>query len=625
MYRIKNCLFFFLLVLFCKFLSFSQTENTTTKKDYLKWKNIQLPDSTRAQAGISYVYNNRNLPKDSCFSLANSILQFTKDKHLKKQEGRILSLLGLLYWEYDDDKNAVLHLQKSNAICTKINDIECQANNLTRTGLLYNSDYNFRGAILKYKASLALVKTIHSPKIKFANYNSLGITYGNIFQADSSLFYLKKALQIAKEEGLSGSEADAYNSIGYAYSQNKDYKTAQEYFLKAISIFLKHNNTKALANAYFDLAGFYFNQNKFKESKLYAEKSMQLGKKIKDNNLMRKNSFYLYKANKHYKNYQEALRNYESYFDVNETKKILERNQRLLALELENKTIKDSLQQVHLKMKHQEEVAKKNIETQNLAFGWFTSILLLSFISYTIYKNTKQKQQKAVQEKQLEVEKFSTLLKNQELKSIDAMLEGQEKERQRIANELHDDLGGLIATLKLFVTNIKENQSEELIEKTDSLIDEVYNKVRNLSHAKNAGLMAKDGLFKTVEEMANTLSNLKNITINTSLNGVNERIDNTVELVAFRITQELLTNALKHAEASEISIQLNNHNHKLYITIEDNGKGFNPNNYPSNGIGLKNIKKRIAYYNGTININSTPNFGTTILIELPTTTTAMAS
>ena len=132
-----------------------------------------------------------------------------------------------------------------------------------------------------------------------------------------------------------------------------------------------------------------------------------------------------------------------------------------------------------------------------------SSLLLLgSVIFFLIQKNTKRKQLLAIQEREIESQKVTTLLKELELTAIDAMIEGQEKERQRIANDLHDDLGGLMATVKLHFNALKEKQSPELYTKTNELLDEAYNKVRSVAHAKNSGVMAKKGLLKALNDIA---------------------------------------------------------------------------------------------------------------------------
>lgn len=263
-----------------------------------------------------------------------------------------------------------------------------------------------------------------------------------------------------------------------------------------------------------------------------------------------------------------------------------------------------------------EQEKKKRFRNGVIALG---SLLILgSIIFFLIQKNTKRKQLLAEQEKELETQKVTTLLKEQELTAIDAMIEGQEKERQRIANDLHDDLGGLMATVKLHFNALKEKQSPELYNKTNELLDEAYNKVRSVAHAKNSGVMAKKGLLKALNDMAKTVSASNQLQVDIFDHGLDERLENSLELTIFRIVQELITNIIKHAEASEASIHITKHEDSLNIMVEDNGKGFNTKNIAKkSGMGIHSIDTRIENLGGNVTIESEIQKGTTVIIDIP--------
>ena len=219
----------------------------------------------------------------------------------------------------------------------------------------------------------------------------------------------------------------------------------------------------------------------------------------------------------------------------------------------------------------------------------------------------------------IEREKTTNLLKQQELTAIDAMIEGQEKERQRIANDLHDDLGGLMANVKLHFDALKDQKSPELFSRTNLLIDEVYQKIRSIAHAKNSGVIAKQGLLKAVQNMADKISSSNKISINVIDYGLENRLENSLELTIFRIIQELVTNVIKHANANEVTIHFTNHDDCLNIMVEDNGKGFNPSQITKTkkGMGISSIDKRVEHLNGTMTIESEQHQGTTIIIDIP--------
>ncbi|WP_046757375.1 sensor histidine kinase [Kordia jejudonensis] len=260
--------------------------------------------------------------------------------------------------------------------------------------------------------------------------------------------------------------------------------------------------------------------------------------------------------------------------------------------------------------------AEKNRKNSQLIISLI--VLALVIISaYFIQKNTRKKQLLAEQAKDLEAQKVSTLLKEQELASIDAMIEGQEKERKRIAEDLHDDLGALMATINLHLENIGSENNPNALDKTKVLLGEAYEKIRNMSHVKNAGVIANQGLLVAVNNMTSKIKSANKIDIEVIAYGLENRLENSLELSLFRMIQELITNMIKHAEATKATIQLTQHEKNLNIIVEDNGKGFDYTNSKDVGIGLENIKKRIKHLNGSLSIDSTLGKGATFLIDVP--------
>ena len=239
-------------------------------------------------------------------------------------------------------------------------------------------------------------------------------------------------------------------------------------------------------------------------------------------------------------------------------------------------------------------------------------------------KNSKRKTKLAEQENELEKQKNITFFKEQEITTINAMVAGQEKERKQIAEDLHDNLGSVLATLKLHFENLKINRERKktnqkmLFDKTENLIDEAYLKVRSIAHAKNAGVIANQGLLVAVQMMAEKISSSNKIKIEVIHFGLNKRLENSLEITVFRITQELITNIIKHAEATNATINLSLYEKKLNLIVEDNGLGFDTNKIKfKRGMGLNSIKTRIAHLKGNFNIDATLGKGSSILMDIP--------
>lgn len=259
---------------------------------------------------------------------------------------------------------------------------------------------------------------------------------------------------------------------------------------------------------------------------------------------------------------------------------------------------------------------------QNIATGLGGSLLLGSIIVFLAYRNTKRKQRIAEQERELDIQRTERVLKEKEIETINAMVEGQEKERLRLAGDLHDSIGGTLAAIKMHIGNMQNNlhttqNPEELLNKANLLISEAYKNVRAISHERNSGVMAKDGLLPAVQRLARNVSS-PNLTVEVQDFGLEKRLNPDLEITIFRIVQELVTNIIKHAQATETTISLTQHKNELNIMVEDNGIGFKTGKLPEKeGMGLGSIERRVEHLEGTMEVDSTIGKGTNIIIDIP--------
>lgn len=265
------------------------------------------------------------------------------------------------------------------------------------------------------------------------------------------------------------------------------------------------------------------------------------------------------------------------------------------------------------------EEKQRTLTNRNWLIAASLALLFGTGIAILLQKNTFKKRQLAEKETQLKQERVDNLLKGQELMSIDAMIAGQEKERQRVANELHDDLGSLMATIKLHFDNSKISKEDPGLQNAKKLLEEAYQKVRSMAHSKNSGVMSSQGLLPAIKKMAKVITETNALMVSVEDFGMGERLENSLELNLFRTIQELVANAIKHANATNVNIQLTQHEDILNIIVEDNGKGFDRSKIitHSTGMGLTNIEKRIEHLEGNFTVDSVLGKGTSILIDIP--------
>ncbi|MEO6166036.1 MAG: sensor histidine kinase, partial [Chitinophagales bacterium] len=220
------------------------------------------------------------------------------------------------------------------------------------------------------------------------------------------------------------------------------------------------------------------------------------------------------------------------------------------------------------------------------------------------------------------VHELTAQLNMQEIKSLNAMMEGQEKERRRIAADLHDRIGSALSAIKLHLTgfaNSLDNVSQKKMEfgKVVSMFDEAVKEVRQVSHDLASGVLVKFGLVPALRDLSESIQSASNLSVKFFTGGFDDRLDHRTEISLYRITQELISNILKHAHAKEINIYLHRQDDHLSLMVEDDGIGFDPAK-ASDGIGMKNIRWRVSQLKGNVLYDSLPGKGCTITIEIPT-------
>ena len=208
-----------------------------------------------------------------------------------------------------------------------------------------------------------------------------------------------------------------------------------------------------------------------------------------------------------------------------------------------------------------------------------------------------------------------------QINSMQSMIAGQEVERERIAKDLHDSLGGLLSTIKLQVERIRlgeggAGRSPEVNKATD-LLDVAVSEVRTISQDLQPGALKRLGLVPAINDLVNRYQSSSGPEISFQHYGIPTVLDQNLALSIYRIVQEILNNAIKHAEASEIFVQLNREEDSIVIHIEDDGKGFDPDKkYES--MGLENIRSRVNYLRGSLEIDSREGIGTSFIIHIST-------
>lgn len=223
---------------------------------------------------------------------------------------------------------------------------------------------------------------------------------------------------------------------------------------------------------------------------------------------------------------------------------------------------------------------------------------------------------------------FNDITENKNDKDEDtlALLKGQELERRRLAKEIHDGIGPLMSTIRLNLDAVKtelKDVPEKTLGKLDAmseLLQHAATDIRQISHDLMPSALIDFGLPEALNSLVRMMNDSEMLHVNFYHTGVTKRMKQKVEINLYRISQELLNNAIKYAKAKTINIQLVLRDDLLVLTVEDDGVGFDRNligHYLESGIGLRNIQTRVASLNGLFSVDTQPGKGVMSTVEIP--------
>ena len=454
------------------------------------------------------------------------------------------------------------------------------------------------------------------PKIKFSVFLSIGSGYSDAKLYDKAIAVFEESLTLSTQLNDSAQMSYDNMNIGAMYQSKGENVNALKKANIALPYLLKIKDTNSIAANYNNQARAYDSLGNYPEAIRLYLKADSIN--LRENPRKTKAIFYenIGKLYQKINNYEKALEYLNKSYELTE-----ETDDRLQSLKISVADTRSLLAEEKAERIIQQQKSSRN---KNIAFGLGGTLFLGSIIAFLVYRNTKRKQRIAEQEKEIEVQTTEKLLKEQELNTIDAMIAGQEKERQRLASDLHDSVGATLSAAKMQFEHLKKhrgslNNEDELYDRTQLLLEEAYTEVRAMAHAKNSGVIAKNGLLPAVNKLAQNASATGKIQIEVQDYGLDQRLEGSLEIAVFRIIQELVTNIIKHAEATEASISLTQHEDAINVVVEDNGKGFKAGKLSNNsgGMGLGSIEKRVEHMEGQMEVDSTPGKGTSVIIDIP--------
>lgn len=520
--------------------------------------------------------------------------------------------LGVTYWRSGDNENALIHYFKSRELNIKLNNKPGLVRNHIALGNYFAREHEYRKAIENYLEAEKYAG--HEDKSMLALIlKNTGNIYNDEafdgFNSQKAINYYQKSISVYAELGDTINIAGLHVNLGLIYENIKDFTSAERQYLRAIDMQNRLGLKTDVVNSYLNLGNVFQKKNDIAKAKESYLIGFKIAKSIQNTltcrNLARNLSLCFETEN----NYPEAYRYFLKYDSMDQI--IYTQQKTSVVKELETKYDTE---------KKQAEITLRTQQRDSI-MTTFIVLLVMTIIIVLIYS---QRQKMVVQlrerDRELMNKKVDELLREQEIKSLRSYLNGQDEERKRIAEDLHDRLGSTLSATKLYFNSITGSNPDKSnsFDKANELLDTAVEEVRDISHNLISGAISKFGLTTALTELKETISNTNQIKMEVFINGLDIRLNGKTELHLYRIIQELVSNILKHAKASEITIQLNKFLNELTLTVEDNGVGFNEaSDTHKNGLGLKNIESRVQSLDGLLRIDTGKGNGTTVLITLP--------
>lgn len=542
--------------------------------------------------------------------------------------------LGSIHLNTGNYNKSISNYYSALRILEKTNRPLAVASVLTNLGNIYLYQNKYNKALLEYKKALNILD--QHPKKRSSKRASvltnMGLCYKENGQLDTALSYYEKALIIREQIGPKRSISGLYDNIGNLLKAKGEFKSALSYYEKALRLRQKSTAKRDLAASYGNLGLLYVKTNENKKAIRYLNKAIEIAQEKHFVEVTIKCKQGLSQAYSNLGNYKEALRYNIEYHELNDSIHSVELEEKLNSYKQKYESEKKDRLIERLEKdkklaeamdKEQKAINEKQRLFVNGLSGIAILLLIILFILQRYFKMKREADRKLFEKiEQLNQQKTLELMKELEMSSFKSFIEGQEKERSRIASDLHDRLGSLLSTVRLHFDSLDEAlennpEAKQSFEFALKLLDNSIQEVRAVSHNLSKGVLTQFGLIAAVENMRDAINATGKIKMEVLSSEVNIRLNPDIEINLFRIIQELITNVIRHAQTKEVFVQFNGSENHLVTIIEDHGVGFDKTKMKSNGMGLSNLKTRIESIGGSFEIDSKIGQGTTIIIDAP--------
>ncbi|MEZ4720405.1 MAG: sensor histidine kinase [Flavobacteriales bacterium] len=559
-------------------LEFSDPETAIGWADQI----IELSEKNKDRKGLAVGYGSKSRILSYLGDFENAITLGNKAADIEKEIGRLdkyagaLANIGVYYEDLGQPDEAMkLYMEVKQLIDDGLNDSNLLANlsnniaslNQGKCRSMMDTSFCWE-CIAQYRIVLS-IDEIHEDLANSARtLNNIGNSFNDMFLitedktlADSALKYFRKSAALRGQFNDLMGYVNVYSNMGLTFAVLNQRDSSTKYRELALEAAEKSKYAPAIIHALQGLADEKYDLGEYKTA-------AELGVRV---HLMS-----------------------DSMLSSEMTKQIAEAQAKF---------------DVERKAKENADLKAEKAEARsqrNMVIGGALLLLLLVGSGFVVVRQ----RQKVTREAEL----------NQQQKlRFKAVIEAEEKERTRIAKELHDGLGQLLSVIKMTITKINPTAEEdkERIVTAKDLVDETVKEVRSISHNMMPYVLMEEGIHKAVDQLVEKINDVGLIQVHLT-NSIREKVlESTTSIAIYRIIQEVLNNMIKHSQAKNIFVKLESKGDSIHLVMNDDGVGFDTSEIEkSEGIGWKNIISRVMTLDGRIDVDSERGKGTSVNIDL---------
>lgn len=586
---------------------------------------------------LSWSYLNDDFGKAKRFALQG--IERARSENNLNMEATLYRNLGVAYYMNSQMDSAQLWLDRSLDLAITLKDEKLEAAVYGAIGNLHNVTGAYQEALSYYLKALSMFESQGNNERIRSLLGNIGTLYHsllNLNQAEKYYLELEKESKLAGDtynlgrayDGLSRialREKDFDKSLGYSisaaeifhnsnqqleeaialqgiamvyYSHYRDYPTAKEYALRALKLTQESGYPAHIAGSLNILSNIHFNEKDYQNCRQSAREAIRID--TTDANVTSNLYANMVRSGIFLDNNEEALHYFDKYRALIDKRSTQEFELSMAELEKKYETEK-------------KEMRISSLERERKLYGiiLFSALFILVLLLLMVWFRQKSIRS----EKRLAEQKILHLEQEKQIVATQAVLDGETAERTRLARDLHDGLGGMLSAVKLNLFDMRqdviiETEDVERFNRVMEMLDNSIRELRRVAHNMMPESLSRYGLKVALEDFCHSLPK-----VTFHYFGEEQRINHKTENTLYRAIFELINNAIRHAEAEHINVQLIQQADRVSVTVQDDGKGFDPGKV-SQGAGLKNVQNRISSAGGTVDIHSVTGQGTEITLEL---------